>query len=159
AAREATWHEVEAQRCWDSSWENRQSAGVVWHVNAVLSARPDNALLRARRACALAELEQWDRAYEDSARALALGVVVDDLEMLGYRLAWLRLRAGDVDGYRRLCATLCERFGQTKDARTAYLLVRICTLHPEGAADPARLVKLAEVAVKAAPRLGWYLHV
>jgi tetratricopeptide (TPR) repeat protein len=81
-----------------------------------------------------------------------------DLEETAYRLAWLHAQRGDADRYRRTCADLLERFEQTKNPRSAYLLARICLLAADGVTDRAVLVRLAERACTANHEYAWYLH-
>src|SRR5205085_280855 len=73
-------------------------------------------------------------------------------------VAAVRLLAGDADGYRQACARVLELFGKTKEPRTAYLTARACVLGPNGVADRAEPVRLAEQAVAADPRVAWSLH-
>jgi hypothetical protein len=54
--------------------------------------------------------------------------------------ASLRLLAGDSAAYRRLCARLVERYGDTSDLGIVDNLSRVCTLAPEAVHDPARPV-------------------
>src|SRR5262249_45249826 len=63
----------------------------------------------------------------------------------------LLLLAGDTETYRRQCARLLGKFGDTQEPRTAYLVARTCALAPGAVADPARLVRIAERAVRANP--------
>ena len=79
-------------------------------------------------------------------------------EGIAFRLAWMYAQLGDAEGYRRTCADLLKRFQQTKNARNAYLLARICLLAPGGVVDLAVPLRLSELAVRANPRFGWYLH-
>ena len=55
--------------------------------------------------------------------------------MLEY--ASLRLLAGDSAGYKRLCARLVERDGDTSDLGIVDNLSRVCTLAPVAVDDPA----------------------
>jgi tetratricopeptide (TPR) repeat protein len=61
------------------------------------------------------------------------------------------LLADDTDTYRRLCARVIGKLGDTKEPRTAYLVARIGALAPDAAPDPTRLVEIAERAVRAQP--------
>ena len=69
----------------------------------------------------------------------------------------LLLLAGDTDKYRRQCDHVIGKHGDTEHPRTAYLVARICVLGPDAAPDPAKLVEIAERAVKAQP-IPHYLH-
>jgi tetratricopeptide (TPR) repeat protein len=74
-----------------------------------------------------------------------------DLATTLRRLALAQRAAGDEDGCRRTATRLCERLAETKDGCAAALVVRTCTLMPGGSEDPARLIALAEHAVKGNP--------
>jgi tetratricopeptide (TPR) repeat protein len=77
-----------------------------------------------------------------------------------HQLAWVApklLLAGDTDTYRRVCSRLIARLGDTDEPRTAYLVARLCTMAPDTVSDSARLVKLAERAVRA-NAMPHYLH-
>jgi len=62
--------------------------------------------------------------------------------MLEY--ASLRLLAGDSAGYKRLCARLVERYGDTSDLGIVDNLSRVCTLAPGAVDDPAWPVAWSE---------------
>src|SRR5262249_58744328 len=67
------------------------------------------------------------------------------------------LLADATDVYRQQCARVMAQLHDTKEPRTAFLVARICALGPDSAADPAKLVQIAERAVQ--PQRGaHYLH-
>ncbi len=97
----------------------------------------------------------WDDAARDFARWAELGgePVVDDW----YDHALLRLHARDRDGYRRACLTLWERFAGTNDPLVASIAARAATLENDCGVPASDVVTLAEKALRAHPRDGWYL--
>src|SRR5262249_39008692 len=70
---------------------------------------------------------------------------------LAYVQALLRLRAGDLDGYRELFRKAIPAFGDTPSRETANTIAWTGSLASQSPLDPARLVALAERAVAAAP--------
>jgi WD40 repeat protein/tetratricopeptide (TPR) repeat protein/predicted Ser/Thr protein kinase len=58
--------------------------------------------------------------------------------------ALLRLHFGDLEGYRRACAGILERFGDAEDPDTIKLVAQTCVLAPDAVADLPRPVQLAE---------------
>jgi tetratricopeptide (TPR) repeat protein len=83
--------------------------------------------------------------------AAAVEASGDDLEVVFQHAAWL-LFTGDREAYRRLCSRSLERFPQARDPlRTAYVLVRMCSLDVKPAIDPERLTQLSQQAVNPAP--------
>jgi serine/threonine protein kinase/Flp pilus assembly protein TadD len=110
-----------------------------------------------------ARFGRWDEAAAAYARALELDEEVKQAHAQnpnpGQWAFWAPrlLLAGDADGYRRLCARVIEKLGDTNDPETAYLVARIGTLAPDAVPDPTRLVRIAERAVRADP-LPHHLH-
>jgi tetratricopeptide (TPR) repeat protein len=157
-ARGDAWKE---QRQWD-----RAEAAYAEAIRA----RPLNYAIRMALARLLLERGHPERA----AAALAdyVRLVPDDLN-LRRQLGAVLLSSGDRAGWQRTSAALLDRFGGTVNARSAFRLARACVLGPEGADDPAVLVRLAEAAVRDAAtgavgssylstlgaalyRVGWY---
>jgi WD40 repeat protein/tetratricopeptide (TPR) repeat protein/tRNA A-37 threonylcarbamoyl transferase component Bud32 len=91
---------------------------------------------------------QWDKARTDFRNAVALDPA--DLQV-GCQYAVLCLQAGDKAGYRRACADLLRRFGETRDPQTANAVVWVCALAAEAVADPTQPVRLAEKAAARVP--------
>src|SRR5262245_9460253 len=107
-------------------------------------------LLHARRGRASYELGEWTRAAADHARAIALG---DQTEAIWFRHAWLRLAVGDVEGYRRSCTTLLQRFGKTENPQDASTLAWVCVRTPEAVGDWTLPLQLAQQGVAASLQL------
>jgi tetratricopeptide (TPR) repeat protein len=125
--------------------------GALTHLEPLIAARPQEAALLLRRGNALAELGQWKKAAADFTRAAGL----QELELNdGFRQALLCLAAGDLTGYRQVCASLVRRFGATTDAATAALVAWACVLGPQAVADYGPVVQLAEKAWPSGPRSG-----
>ena len=166
------WHERMAH----SSDTRSEMHGALWHLDRLVAARPQDAELYHRRgqahsrigawqhaiddyssaiklrpvdtywfrrAQANAELGRWDAADADAAQAAALDP--DHLWPLTDR-ALIRLRAGNLHGYRQLCAEILQRFRVTEDLDKAYGVAWICTLAPHAVADYAEVLRLAEKA-------------
>jgi tetratricopeptide (TPR) repeat protein len=79
------------------------------------------------------------------------GADPSDLATTLRRLALAQRAAGDEDGCRQTASRLCERLAETKDGGAAALVVRTCTLTPGALEHPARLIALAEHAVRGNP--------
>jgi tetratricopeptide (TPR) repeat protein len=112
----------------------------VLHLGPVIEAQPGAWQFRARRGTAYAEMGRWEEAAADYGEALAHGA--DDGQVLR-RFALTELAAGRADGYRDTCARLVGRLGEAKDAESA-ALARVCVLGPDGLADFAPLLRLAD---------------
>jgi WD40 repeat protein/serine/threonine protein kinase/regulator of sirC expression with transglutaminase-like and TPR domain len=63
-----------------------------------------------------------------------------------YCLAAAQLGKGDVAGYRRTCADMRKRFGQTEVSAVAVRVVYACVAAPGAAGDGVELIRLAEIA-------------
>ena len=70
---------------------------------------------------------------------------------LGQHLGLIRLWMGDLTGWRKLSGELLDRFGRTNNYNRANQLAWVCSLGPDGAADPQAPIRLAEVAVRNRP--------
>src|SRR5262249_22465364 len=71
---------------------------------------------------------------------------------LWQRQAALLLLSGDAEGYRRHCARFVERFGRTTVVSTGFAVAYACNLGPDPARDNAVPLRLAQQALKAAPK-------
>ncbi|MBW3543518.1 MAG: tetratricopeptide repeat protein, partial [Planctomycetes bacterium] len=92
------------------------------------------------RAEALAEHGLWKEAA--GALPLEKSNALADVSHSG-RCAALLLAAGDIEGYRRQCTGMLERFGSPSNASAAFVVATAVGLHPDGISDMARLVELA----------------
>jgi tetratricopeptide (TPR) repeat protein len=68
-----------------------------------------------------------------------------------YARAVLCLHTGDVEGYRRACRQMLERFGQSGDEVTAERLAKSCLLLPNSVPDAKQVQKLAEKLIEKRP--------
>jgi tetratricopeptide (TPR) repeat protein len=91
---------------------------------------------------------RWDAASAAYARAITLGA--DDPEVWQGALI-LRLRAGDLSGYRAACAALLARFGGDDHLATVNNVAWACALGPDAPADWPALVRSVEAAVARGP--------
>jgi WD40 repeat protein/Flp pilus assembly protein TadD len=96
-----------------------------------------------------AQRGQWERAAADADRSLELNPK-DDLNWSLHGM--LLLQAGDRDGYRRCCAEMLKRFGQTGDPWTANDVAWNCVVVPDAVPDFRDPLRLAEQAVAADPQ-------
>jgi tetratricopeptide (TPR) repeat protein len=124
--------------------ERRQWDRAAADYSQVIELSPNDADARARRGRAYAELGQWDKAAADftRARAEAAGELRD--------LALARLGAGDVDGYKSVCARMAKRFGTNPAAALA--VDRTCTLADGAVKDLKPLVDQAQAAAAGNPK-------
>src|SRR5262249_6143695 len=97
------------------------------------------------RGTAYAMLGQYKRAAADFARAIE---AKPDDPFLWYCHALAKFGAEDLEGYRRVCAGLRARFGNTTISVTAARVLRSILLVPETGADTAELVRLGELALR-----------
>jgi WD40 repeat protein/Flp pilus assembly protein TadD len=118
----------------------------------------DPTLWRGRGHCR-AELGMWSAAAADFAEANRLQP--DDAATWD-RCAVAYLGAKDLDGYRRTCAGMLERFGKPEKRGLASWAIWIATFIPDAGAEWQPLVKLEEQLVVTAPKnwnlvltLGW----
>jgi tetratricopeptide (TPR) repeat protein len=65
-----------------------------------------------------------------------------------YQSAALRLQTGDVEGYRRACREMLERFGNTDNPAVAEQTAKTCSLIPDAVSRFEPVLQLADRAVK-----------
>jgi WD40 repeat protein len=127
-----------------------------WHLNPLIAAAPADPELWKERGRAHANLEQWEKASLDFAKASQLAK--RDLQAwTDYTL--LRLHLGDEKGYRQACALLLKRWGAANDPQTLNTVVWICTLGPSALTDLKPVLRLAEKAVEKAPNNSGILNI
>jgi hypothetical protein len=137
--RATAWHRDEAKDC----EAGRHWSAAVFHLDRLLRQAPQDATLHRRRGDALAELGRW--ADAESAFAHARDDAAEAVPV-ALRLALLRLRDGDSDNYRRLCAGLLDRVADSRNADEVALALWACALGEPAEADRDRLLRLAERA-------------
>jgi Flp pilus assembly protein TadD len=145
------WHQQEADLCFSTG----QWFGTVFHLNYLIQFQPDHSRHYALRAYAYAQLGQWQKARADYAK---VAVLEPNNIWAAYEQAGVLLLCGDAEGYRRVCARLLQRVGQTTDPGSAYLVARALVLAPNGGPHAARSVELAAKAVAAEPKNPWHVH-
>ncbi len=91
-------------------------------------------------------LAEYESAAADFARAVE---AKPDTPYLWYCHAVAKLGADDLDGYRRVCAGMRERFGKTKDPATAGRLLQTCEIVVEPDTSTAELVGWSKLAIAA----------
>jgi tetratricopeptide (TPR) repeat protein len=97
---------------------------------------------------------EWEQAADCYARALKLSPTDDGHFWFEY--AAVLLLSGDRQGYRKACARIVERCGQTAELR-AYHVARACTLAPDAVADAGRPGRLVAKELAGQPREFWSL--
>jgi serine/threonine protein kinase/Flp pilus assembly protein TadD len=114
---------------------------------------PKSASAHLALASACVRWGRWDQALAafDKAAELEPG---NHLHVC--RAAALRLRAGDLAGYRRACRVMLERFADTDQPEVAEHTARTCLLAPDAVTDLDPVLKLADQAVKATHKSGNY---
>jgi WD40 repeat protein len=114
----------------------------------------------AAKTAAYVDLRQWDKAAAAQNEAVEFE---PGNPMIWFESAYLRLQAGDAQGYRTLCARMLARFGQSKDMFEAALLAHTCALAPRALGDVVRVRQLAEqrlALTRTAPvHHTWSVHV
>src|SRR5208337_4939568 len=91
------------------------------------------------------EKGDWDKAVADYSEVIRLD---PNDPNPWYRLALIRLSAGRHDEYRKDCAGMLQRFGQTVDTNNARWTAWSCALAPNSVGDWSKVVALAETTVK-----------
>jgi serine/threonine protein kinase/WD40 repeat protein/Flp pilus assembly protein TadD len=115
--------------------------------SAAIKLQPERGSFWAQRGWAYADMEQWDKASADFAHAQECE---EPDEEAWHSAALLYLRDGKLDGYRKTCLDMLQRFGEGA--------VWTCTVRPDSGADPARLVSLAEKALARSPNDHWHVN-
>ncbi len=92
----------------------------------------------------LAERGQWEKASTEFVKATECNGA-DAYSW--YKRAMVYLPGGNLEGYRKTCSDMLERFGRTEDLNTLFWLAWTCILASDAVADAAEPVRLAEKAV------------
>ncbi|MCI0743225.1 MAG: protein kinase [Gemmataceae bacterium] len=140
-----TWH-VEAAR---ASERIGQWQAVLSHLERLAALDPERPNLIARKGRAHAELGQWDQAAADFEKATNFAA---DNYRYWYRHALVRLHLNDQDTYRRVSADMLARFGPATDPSAAQLAIWTSSLSAVPHTEGAKLVPIAERAVKESPQ-------
>jgi tetratricopeptide (TPR) repeat protein len=84
------------------------------------------------------------QATDDFSKAIELRTNYPDV---WNELAYVQLKLGDVDGYRKTCKSMLERFGKTDEPSIANVVAWTCALAPTSLPDYEAVIRLAELAV------------
>src|SRR5262249_3460805 len=120
-------------------------------------ARPDIDTYRNERGVFYTRVGLWDLAAADFAEGFRLREPPADFGWWWYRHALLRAHVGDAAGHRDVCTRMLARLGDSPNPMTCSQAAGACLLLPGAAADPSRLVALAERADDRPPYLAWKL--
>jgi tetratricopeptide (TPR) repeat protein len=111
--------------------------------DSALRLNPHDAQVRAEshryRGRCCADRSQWREA---AAEFDAVADILPDDSYLRRFQAITHFAAGDVDAYRRVCATMLEQFAQTQDPDTAGNVLLVCVLRGDALSDMSRLLSL-----------------
>jgi hypothetical protein len=143
--RAIDWNRYEADEC----GMVHQYYGEAWHLSRLVEAQPADLGLLQRRAEARAMQADWQAAATDYRAVVDAGAKNPEALIADARL---RLALGDAEGYRKACAGLVERFGESKDPPFLNRVARVLSLAPLDDATKAAAVRLAESAVKGETR-------
>lgn len=145
---------------WDSAQSARHTAIVQqavgarnwfatrFHLDPLVAADPKNWNLLFQRAYALAELGEFDRCERDLVQA---GNSAQASPMVLFYRGLLRLRAGDLKGYRETCELALQRFGDTTSPDVANNIAYLCAIGPGADAALDRALSLAQKAAASDP--------
>ncbi len=112
----------------------------------VAKLRPTDKQLWIQRVHYLGRTAQWSKAARASARVAELDP--DDHATWHFR-AGLLARAGDFEGYRKVCRELLARFGGSDSAIVVQRAATACLIAPNGTEDPSSvLVKMKRARKK-----------
>src|SRR5262249_32774538 len=103
---------------------------------------PEHSYVWRERGQLYYRLGLWELASHDFAQASERQEPLTSL--LWYKQALLALYVGDKKDYRRLCARMLDRFGDSAGSTRAGETARTCSLAPEAVKEPVQVVKLAE---------------
>src|SRR5262249_25059017 len=129
------WHEMGRGLAQRGEW-----AAALKAFDRAAEIQPELPGLRAGRVRALGRLGQWMRAAEDYGKLATIGG--SDLDTTVTYQAVSLVMADDRDAYRRLCAALLEKHGQTKETLKAFNVARIGVLTADSGIEASRLVEL-----------------
>jgi tetratricopeptide (TPR) repeat protein len=118
--------------------------------------RPEHGPAWEGRGMLYALLGLWDLAASDLAQAAHLQEPVTGNRW--FLLALTRAYVGDVAGYRAAFSRMDELLQGATVNHFTMELVRAGALAPDSAADPARLVDMAQAIVAVEPRVHWFLY-
>jgi tetratricopeptide (TPR) repeat protein len=153
----------------DSTWE-RACVGLAVVVAA--QDRADEALELLTRSTAeasspftgkmmLVHYHGYRRDWAGVGRELLAAAEASDDEYASIhpmRAAAAFVLAGDVEGYRRACAVMLERYGDTTVPFEADRVAKTCCLSRHFDGDLSQIERLAEIAVAGQEQHSWYVY-
>jgi serine/threonine protein kinase len=125
-------------------------------------ARPETLAAVDRLADSLAahgQLERADALFEESLRADPARCAASYPFGPWNPLAVLKVRRGDLPGYRDLCERMLGQFERTETPSVAAQTVKACVLAPGAVEAPERLLVPARRSVESDPSNPWFLAV
>src|SRR5262249_55637285 len=131
-------------------------------LEAAASRRPEDDLLNQQVASGLTTVAHlyargflWQEACDCLAKAVQR-MATDRYR--SYCLSYLLVQTGDVEGYRRLCRDMLDRFGNRRDPRSGPQAGQAALLMPDAVPDRELLTRLAEFGVREAPAGSWEMR-
>ncbi len=112
------------------------------NYDAAVEQRPDMSAALLTRGQLYTRFYCWDDAAADFERGFALHPPTDPNLWLWH--AYLRVYVGDADGYRRACAAMLDKFGQTTDPATKMDIAQACTAGPDALPDYSYVIRLMD---------------
>jgi WD40 repeat protein/serine/threonine protein kinase/Flp pilus assembly protein TadD len=119
----------------------------VTEINEAIKLQPEHSWFCVLRGRAHADMGQWDKASADFVKATQCK---EPDEAAWHCMAMLRLRDGNLDGYRQICSDMLQRFDTGA--------VWTCTLTPNSGAGPDQIVSLAEKSLAKSSRDHWHVN-
>jgi WD40 repeat protein/serine/threonine protein kinase len=115
----------------------------LWYLDRLIKTRPGQPRFYRKRGGVQAERGRWKEAGADFQKAIDLG---DRDENTLRRQALAALGGGNRSTYRRVCADLLKRLGETGSSPPVSHVLWTCLLLPRPTAETKQLVSLAERA-------------
>lgn len=141
------WHRQQADECQAAKPPNWWA--IAFHVSRLVEAFPKDWRLRLRRVQAEVELGRWQAAVDDCTHCIETGAT-DPTPWLIQAIG--RLQLGDQAAYRHSCRAILDRFGQIDRPAFANQAAWACALAPDSVVDLEPAIRLARMAMNAAPR-------
>jgi serine/threonine protein kinase/Flp pilus assembly protein TadD len=132
------------QLIWEANFRSKQWETALRNYLKAIEQKPNWAYGWTGRGMTFAERGEWAKAAADFSKAAGLK---DAPVNLPYYRALLCLRAGDADGYRKICADMLKRWG-TSDSLTLWT----CVLAPNAVGNPLALASGAAKTARTEPR-------
>jgi WD40 repeat protein/serine/threonine protein kinase/tetratricopeptide (TPR) repeat protein len=138
-------------RGWELSSGNLHAQALAAYSRAI-ELQSDTTLLRVQRASTHAELGEWQKAIDDLDQA---GGVLSNVSG-GYLRASIYLGAGRLDDFRAARRRLLKQAPRELQPQDANTLAWLGAFVPGDAEERREVIRLAELAVKARPRLATF---